>query len=42
MRPQTNRWRSIPDERKREMPPELQQLLALDFGNMAHGVYLTT
>jgi ectoine hydroxylase-related dioxygenase (phytanoyl-CoA dioxygenase family) len=42
LRPQTNWWRSIPADRQRDLTPELQQLLALDFGNMAHGVYLTT
>ena len=42
LRPQTNSWRSIPADRQRALTPELQQLLALDFGNMAHGVYLTT
>ena len=42
LRPQTNWWRSIPDDRQRALSPELRQLLALDFGNMAHGVYLTS
>ena len=42
LRPQTNWWRSIPPERRSELSSEMQQLLALDFGNMAHGVYLTT
>jgi ectoine hydroxylase-related dioxygenase (phytanoyl-CoA dioxygenase family) len=42
LRPQTNWWRSIPESRQRALGPELRQLLALDFGNMAHGVYLTS
>jgi len=42
LRPQTNWWRSIPADRHSELSPELRGLLALDFGNMAHGTYLTS
>ena len=42
LRPQTNWWRSIPEDRHRSLGPELCELLALDYGNMVHGGYLTS
>ena len=40
LRPQTNWWRVIPRERRRQLSPRLRDLLCFDAGNMAHGTYL--
>ena len=40
LRPQTNWWRVIGEERRGRLSPRLRDLLCLDFGNMAHGAYL--
>lgn len=40
IRPQTNWWQVVPRDRRRELSPQLRQLLCFDGGNMAHGAYL--
>ena len=40
LRPQTNWWRSLPDDVVAQLSPRLRALCCLDFGNLAHGGYL--
>lgn len=40
LRPQTNWWRSLPEEVVDQLSPRLRSLCCLDFGNLAHGDYL--
>jgi len=42
LRPQTNWWRVIDADRRRELSARMRQLLCLDGGNMGHGTYLAT
>ena len=40
LRPQTNWWRSLPDDVVAQLSPRLRALCCLDFGNLDHGGYL--
>lgn len=40
LRPQTNWWRSLPDEVVDQLSPRAKALCSLDYGNLAHGGYL--
>lgn len=40
LRPQTNWWRSLPEDVVDQLSPRMRALCGIDFGNIAHGDYL--